>query len=68
MAAEVQVSEEVKNSALMQALGAEFSMLQGARGATISESSSRSSLHMTTLSGAVVGTWMRVAAALPMAN
>ncbi len=68
MAAEVQVSEEVKNSALMQALGAEFSMLQGARGATISESSSRSSLYMTTLSGAVVGTWMRVAAALPMAN
>ncbi len=38
----------------MQALGAEFSMLQGARGATISESSSRSSLYMTTLSGAVV--------------
>jgi len=68
VAAEVQVSEEVKNSALMQALGAEFSMLQGARGATISESSSRSSLYMTTLSGAVVGTWMRVAAALPMAN
>lgn len=38
----------------MQALGAEFSMLQGARGATISESSSRSGLYMTTLSGAVV--------------
>jgi hypothetical protein len=38
----------------MQALGAEFSMLQGARAATISESSSRSGLYMTTLSGAVV--------------
>ena len=39
----------------MQALGAEFGMLQGARGMTISESSSRSSLYLTTLSGAVVG-------------
>ncbi len=38
----------------MQALGAEFGMLQGARGATISESSSRSSLYMTTLSSSVV--------------
>ncbi len=54
MAAKVDVPEAAQNSALLQALGAEFSMLQGARGATISESSSRSSLYMTTLSGAVV--------------
>jgi hypothetical protein len=33
----------------------EYGMLQSARGATISESSSRSSLFLTTLSGAVVG-------------
>jgi hypothetical protein len=39
----------------MQALGMEYGMLQSARGATISESSSRSSLFLTTLSGAVVG-------------
>ena len=39
----------------MQALGNQYGMLQGARGATISESSSRSSLYLTTLSGAVVG-------------
>ncbi len=38
----------------MQALGAEFGMLQSARGATISESSSRSGLYMTTLSSSVV--------------
>lgn len=40
---------------LMQALGNQFGMLQSARGATISESSSRSSLYLTSLSGAVVG-------------
>ncbi len=38
----------------MQALGAEFGMLQGAGGATISESSSRSSLYMTTLFSSAV--------------
>lgn len=38
----------------MQALGAEFGMLQSARGGTISESSSRSGLYMTTLSSSVV--------------
>jgi hypothetical protein len=94
---ETEVSQRTLNSAFMQALGAEFSMLQGARGATISESASRSGLYMTTLSGAVVAlalvaqaskfgvtffifalaglflvhhwrTWMRVAAALPMAE
>jgi len=38
----------------MSAIGMEYGMLQSARGATISESSSRSSLFLTTLSGAVV--------------
>ena len=40
---------------LMQALGNQYGMLQSARGSTIAESSSRSSLYLTTLSGAVVG-------------
>lgn len=39
----------------MQAVGNQFGMLQAARGGTISESSSRSSLYLTSLSGAVVG-------------
>ena len=101
MEADAKVSERAHNGAFMQALGAEFGMLNGARGATISESSSRSSLYMTTLSACVVAlapvaqgsrfgvsffifalaitpvvvafllhqwrTWMKVAAALPMA-
>lgn len=54
MAAGTSDRERVDAGAFMQALTAEFSMLQGARGATISESSSRSGLYMTTLSGAVV--------------
>jgi hypothetical protein len=52
--ADTESSQQQQSGAFLQALGAEFSMLQGARGATISESSSRSSLYMTTLSGAVV--------------
>ena len=52
--AETKVSGGAEDSVFLQALSAEFSMLQGARGLTISESSSRSSLYMTTLSGAVV--------------
>ena len=40
---------------LMQALGNQYGMLQSARGSTISESSSRSSLYLTSLSAAVVG-------------
>jgi uncharacterized membrane protein len=40
---------------LMQAVGAHYGMLQSARGATISESSSRSSLYLTSLTGSVVG-------------
>lgn len=39
----------------MQALGNQYGRLQSARGATISESSSRTSLYMTSLTGAVVG-------------
>jgi hypothetical protein len=39
----------------MQALGNQYGMLQSARGSTISESSSRSSLYLTSLTGAVVG-------------
>lgn len=35
-----------RRSEFWQALGAEFSMLQSARGSTISESSSRASLYM----------------------
>jgi hypothetical protein len=54
MATENEVRDQAQHGAFLQALAAEFSMLQGARGATISESSSRSSLYMTTLSGAVV--------------
>jgi hypothetical protein len=54
VAAKTDVREHSQNGAFMQALSAEFSMLQGARGATISESSSRSSLYMTTLSASVV--------------
>ena len=52
--AEVKAPDRTLDGAFMQALGAEFSMLQSARGATISESSSRSGLYMTTLSGSVV--------------
>jgi hypothetical protein len=40
---------------LMLALGSQYGMLQSARGATISESSSRSSLYLTVVSAAVVG-------------
>ncbi len=42
-------------SKLMQAIGNQYGMLQSARGATISESSSRSSLYLTSVTGAVVG-------------
>lgn len=40
---------------LMQALGNQYGMLQSARGSTIAESSSRSSLYLTSLSASVVG-------------
>ena len=50
-----EAADAERTGLLMQALGNQYGMLQGARGATISESSSRSSLYLTTLSGAVVG-------------
>jgi hypothetical protein len=40
---------------LMQALGNQYGRLQSARGGTIAESSSRTSLYLTSLTGAVVG-------------
>lgn len=55
MVAKPDHSETMRDSAFLQALGTEYGNLQGARGATISESSSRSSLYLTTVSGAVVG-------------
>lgn len=39
---------------LMQALGNQYGRLQSARGGTVAESSSRSSLYLTSLTGAVV--------------
>lgn len=48
-------TEAQRAAELMQAVGNQYGMLQSARGATISESSSRSSLYLTSLSGAVVG-------------
>jgi hypothetical protein len=49
------VTETERTGLLMQALGSQYGMLQSARGATISESSSRSSLYLTSLTGSVVG-------------
>ncbi len=40
---------------LLQALATQYGMLQSARGGTISESSSRSSIYLTSLTGSVVG-------------
>lgn len=48
-------SDAERTSRLFQAVGNQYGMLQSARGATISESSSRSSLYLTTVTGAVVG-------------
>jgi len=44
-----------RTSLLMQALGSHYGILAGERGETISESASRSSLYLTSLSGAVIG-------------
>ena len=49
------VDAAAQTNFLMQALGNQYGMLQSARGATISESSSRSSLYLTTLSASVIG-------------
>jgi len=48
------VSDAERVGMLMQALGNQYGRLQSARGVTVAESSSRSSLYLTSLSGAVV--------------
>jgi len=48
------VSDAERAGMLMQALGNQYGRLQSARGVTVAESSSRSSLYLTSLSGAVV--------------
>ena len=48
-------TDSERMAGLMQALGNQYGRLQSARGATIAESSSRTSLYMTSLTGAVVG-------------
>jgi hypothetical protein len=47
--------ESQRKSLLMQAVGSQYSILEAERGATIYESSGRSSLYLTSLSGAVIG-------------
>ena len=47
--------ESQRQGLLMQALGNHYGILQAARGTTVSESSSRSSLYLTSLSAAVIG-------------
>lgn len=48
-------ADSERTGLVMQAVGNQYGMLQSARGATIAESSSRASLYLTSLSGAVVG-------------
>ena len=50
----VQTDSE-RTALLMQALSNQYGRLQAARGATISESSSRTGVYLTSLTGAVVG-------------
>ena len=47
--------ESDRSGLLMQALGNHYGILQAERGATVSESAARSSLYLTSLSGAVIG-------------
>ncbi|HEV2141073.1 MAG TPA: hypothetical protein VGT01_07755 [Candidatus Dormibacteraeota bacterium] len=47
-------SEGERQALLMQALSNQYGRLQAARGGTIAESSSRTSVYLTTLTGAVV--------------
>jgi hypothetical protein len=47
-------SGQDRQALLMQALGNQYGRLQAARGGTIAESSSRTSVYLTTLTGAVV--------------
>ncbi|TMC83761.1 MAG: hypothetical protein E6J06_08345 [Chloroflexi bacterium] len=50
----MQQTESDRTATLMQALGNQYGKLQSARGGTIAESSSRTSLYLTSLTGAVV--------------
>jgi hypothetical protein len=54
MGTEPEQSEAERKALLMQALGNQYGRLQAARGGTIAESSSRTSIYLTTLTGAVV--------------
>lgn len=54
MVSKPDVSDAERAGMLMQALGNQYGRLQSARGVTVAESSSRSSLYLTSLSGAVV--------------
>lgn len=55
METKIESGESERLGLLMQALGNHYGVLQSERGATVSESSSRSSLYLTSLSGAVIG-------------
>ena len=55
MVTKLDQAESERAANLMQALGNQYGRLQSARGATISESSSRMSVYLTSLTGAVVG-------------
>jgi len=54
MVTKVEPAESERAALLMQALGNQYGRLQSARGATIADSSSRTSLYLTSLTGAVV--------------
>lgn len=54
MATKPDQSDVDRQALLMQAVGNQYGRLQSARSATIAESSSRSSLYLTSLTGAVV--------------
>lgn len=55
MDTKVEDRESDRTGLLLQALGSQYGILESTRGETISESSSRSSLYLTSLSGAVIG-------------
>ena len=55
MDTKIEDEDSQRTSLLMLALGNHYGILQAARGATVSESASRSSLYLTSLSGAVIG-------------
>ncbi len=55
VAVSVRQTETEPSALLMQALSNQYGRLQSARGGTVAESSSRTSLYLTSLTGAVVG-------------